>query len=295
MSLLHIVLVLVLLVIVVSIAVETYRAENKKKTLLRNITIGVPVVVGLLLFGPLFMISPIKLGHTVAHDGSSTIIYPNKLAHEAQHFTEAIQQAKVSVTSIYDEEVPTQFLLVGSSLDMLRFGGSATSRAGGSGSIAGVFIRQDRIDVGVITHELSHRHLQEITGKISPYYPRWFDEGLATYLGHTGQMERYTDEGVLKDSLKNGTYQRDLDYWKGLLGHLRWSFIDCRQRPREIYTQAFFMVQFLAEEYSEDKLRLLVRECKTSPSFEEAFQKIYGLSTEIFHEHFLKNLAPAPY
>lgn len=289
---LYTVLGLTLLAFIIGFYIELRRSKDKKKTLLKNLAIAIPILTILFLFGPLFTLSPIKLGHTVVRENGKTMIYPNKLSLQANEFFEVIEQSENIVQQFYEIKVPTQYLLIGSGLDMIRFGGAPLEKAGGASAPGGIFIRNNKIDAGVITHELSHRYLSEKTKKLTPYFPRWFDEGLATYLGHTSHMERYTNPSVLQESLRNGRYQQNLDYWNGILGYLRWVFPDCKKRPLEVYTQSYFLTHFLIEEYGQNKIVNLINECQVNSSFEQAFQKTYQISTPEFHQNFLTNVTP---
>jgi len=302
MSLLTAILGIIFCLATVSIILEYRRAKDKKKCIRHDLIIGLPVLVSLFLFGPLFLLSPLKLGHTVIHRGKATIVYPTKLGDEGQQFSEAITQAEARVGQFYATQFPTRFLLVANSFDMLRYGGNAVG-GGGASSPLGIVVRRDRLDAGVLTHELSHRYLRLTSAKKSPcralaetglYYPRWFDEGLATYLGDSGYMARFTNPETLKQALAEGEYPSDLNYWNGLSGYINWAFKDVKRRPVVIYTQGYLLVKFLAEEFGEAKLRQLLAEGQLPPSFESTFQKVYGLSVADFHQQFLENLATVP-
>lgn len=112
-------------------------------------------------------------------------------------------------------------------------------KAGGSSNSEAIFIKKNYWDLGVLTHEMAHQYLQKSTKRLSFYFPRWFDEGLATYLGSTGRLKKFTTIEELTKTLNSGFYERDLGYWNGLFGVLRWTLKDIRYRPSVIYTETY--------------------------------------------------------
>ena len=90
------------------------------------------------------MLSPFKLGYSTFQEDNITFYYPKGK----------------------------------SDLEMLRFG--SYPRGGGSGNELGIIIREGRLPAGKIANEMSHRNLAMLVGKPAVFYPRWFDEGLAS-------------------------------------------------------------------------------------------------------------------
>jgi len=255
--------------------------------LIRNaFFLGVSILL-LFLFGPLFSFSPLKIGYQTQKIGSKTIVYPRGWEAKKESFVQLINQAEENVLGFYPQQFPFTIVLAKSSFDLLRFTGMGR---GGNNSLGRIYISSDYMDEGVITAELSHYYLFN-TAKRSPlYFPRWFDEGLAIYLGHQGFTARFTQPEQLEKLINDQHYSKDLNRWNGVAGQLRWmKEIKTGGYVTNIYTHSYFAVRFLTEEYGVERLKSLVREAKTNPSFENAFQNIYGLSTKEFGELFLNS------
>lgn len=266
------------------IAVEFVKKPKQRKKTFVEALIFTTTITILFLFGPLIALSPIKPGYKTKTEGTITIIYPNEFAPEADHFLATAKKAEQNVNAIYQETYPIKFIWAKSSFDMMRFVGRSH---GGAAGMAAIVLSPDRMDEGVVTHELSHRYLQQKVGKLSIFFPRWFDEGLATYLGHTDSMAKYLSDGIIRDALQRNLYQKDLSYWNGITGYIRW-LSDVRRRPMEIYSQTYFLVKYLADTYGEEKLKALIEESKSAKNFDEAFFKTYQFSVDEFHQSFLE-------
>jgi len=289
MSAAYVFLLLALAAGILGFIAEFHRAKDKRKCVLKNAAVAIPILIAFFLFGPLFILSPVKIGYTVVKEGETTFLYPKKTSsQEVADFRGAALNAEDVVKDFYGTSISTRFLLANTRFDMFRFG--THPAAGGANGLGGIYIRKDKIDEGVITHELSHRYLAETVRGNPFFFPRWFDEGLATYLGHMGQMAKYTNDGILKDSIKEGTYQQDLSYWNGLLGKLRWTFLDINRRSIEIYTQTYFLVRFMIQEYGEGQFKSFLNECETAKTFDAAFKKVYGVTVSEFHQDFLSSV-----
>ncbi|PIS21355.1 hypothetical protein COY33_01290 [candidate division WWE3 bacterium CG_4_10_14_0_2_um_filter_42_7] len=265
------------------IVIEFAKKPKKRRKTAIDALIFTIIIVLLFLFGPLIAISPIKPGYETRVEGTITIIYPNAFSPEADRFLETTKKAERNMYSIYQETYPVKIIWAKSSFDMMRFVGRSH---GGAAGLAAIVVSPDRMDEGVLTHELSHRYLQQKVGKLGIFFPRWFDEGLATYLGHTDSMAKYTSDGIIRDALQKGLYQKDLSYWNGLIGYIHW-LQDVRKRPMEIYSQSYFLIKYLADTYGEEKLKSLIEESKSARGFDEAFFRVYQLTVNDFHQSFL--------
>ena len=164
---------------------------------------------------------------------------------------------------------------------------------GGNNSLGRVYISNNFVDKGLVTAELSHYYLFKTAKRSSIYFPRWFDEGLAIYLGHSGSTAHLTRPEQLKNLLNDQHYSKNLTRWNGITGQLRWMReIKTSGYVTNIYTHSYFAVRFLIDKYGLEKLQTLIYETKTNPSFENAFQKIYGFSTNEFSVSFLNSAQP---
>jgi len=122
-----------------------------------------------------------------------------------------------------------------------------------------------------------------MVGRSGHFFPRWFDEGLASYLG---KMDYYKNIPELKDSLREGLYKQDLDRWNGLSGYVNWTIFDVRCCGRQIYGQTYQMVKFLFDRFGEDKIYQLLQNAKET-SFEQAFKTTFGVSIDEYHRQFI--------
>jgi len=196
-------------------------------------------------------------------------------------------QAEKAILEFYPEKFPVTLILTRNNFDLFRFTGQ---RGGGNNSLGCVYISSSYLDEGLITAELSHYYLFKTAGRPSLYFPRWFDEGLAVYLGHSGSLAKFTQPEQLQGLLEDSRYPKDLDGWKGFGGQLRWMRqIHGGGYVTYMYTHAYYLVRFLIEEYGLEKLQNLVGELKTGSSFEDAFQEVYGFSTDQFGKHFVNS------
>lgn len=199
------------------------KADDRKKYLIKEAVIGVPIIMLLFLFGPLILLSPIKPGFASISKGKLTVYYPTNWPDKGEELVENAQRAVRTLEDFYQIPVKTKVLMAGTKLDSLRLTGNPL--AGGTGSDLGIIVRYDKANEGVITHEMSHIILPKMTGRSGHFFPRWFDEGLASYLG---KMDYYRGIEDLKESLENGFYKRDLSRWNGLLGKISWTVFDVR-------------------------------------------------------------------
>ena len=267
--------------------IEWRKSDNKKQYLIKNTFFLALGILFLFLFGPLFVFSPLKIGYQTQKIDNKTIIYPRGWKTKKDQFVQLINQAEKNVLDFYPHQFPVTIILTKNSFDLLRFTGM---RRGGNNSLGRVYISSNSMDEGLITAELSHYYLFNTTKRSSVYFPRWFDEGLAIYLGHQGSTARFTQPEQLEKLVNDQRYSKDLSRWNGIAGQLRWTKeVKTGGYVTNIYTHSYFAVRFLTEEYGMEKLKSLIQKTKMNPSFENAFQNIYGLSTNEFGELFLNS------
>jgi hypothetical protein len=266
--------------------VRGYRKTNQKGTYLKkNLLLVGAVIIALFLFGPFFILSPIKLGYSTLSDGRTTLYYPSSHVSQAEEIFTMAKQAAEKNDAFYHSQTQTKILVATSNLDMLRFG--AYPQANGAGLIWGIIIREPKGSWNILAHEMSHKNLSKLSPLASSVFsfPRWFDEGLASYIGG---MNYYKTIPELKEDLQSGFYYRDITTWRGIPGMFTWlKFTFIKPNPRLIYGQTFLMVKYLADTYGEDKIYQLVQEVGQGSSFQSSFNNIFGLSTEAFHQQFI--------
>ncbi len=260
---------------------EYQKAKNKRSYLIKELGVGIPVILALFLFGPLILLSPVKIGFDQLRTDKVVVFYPKNKIDIGRDLAATTSRAVANNEKFYRVLVNTQVLMAATKLDMFRLTGNLM--AGGAGTEMGVIVRYDRVNEGIITHELSHIMLPKVTARAGYFFPRWWDEGLASYLG---KMDYYDKLPELKRDLKEGRYVRDLDRWNGLIGKINW-LMDVRTRPGIIYGQTFQMMKFLFDKYGAEKVYQLVLACKTQ-SFEAAFEQTFSQSVSEWHQEFIR-------
>lgn len=265
-----------------------FKAKDKKKYLVSNLTGTAIVVVLLFLFGPLFALSPIKLGYSALKGENVTLYYPAGRIDFARAMMEKIKTAEKDNRDFYKTTTSMPIVMAFSKLDMLRFG--APPDAGGVGNELAVIVNERKASVNVIAHEMSHRNLRAVVGKTLAF-PNWFDEGLSSYIG---KMNYYANSTDLKKELEEGRYHRDITKLRGVFGTSGWLkivFLD--KRSRSVYGQTYEMVKYLIDKYGQDRVYNFVLSVKNT-DFDTAFKNSFGLTPEEFHQEFINNLQTSP-
>lgn len=268
--------------------VRGYRkAKEKRSYLIKNLSGTATVIILLFLFGPFFMISPIKIGYSEIIGKNVILYYPNSRASRADEFLKAAEEAAKKNSEFYGQTDKTNVLIATSDLDMLRFG--VYPKAGGGGLPWGIVVRESRASWNIMAHEMSHKNLSKAS-KIAAgtlRFPKWFDEGLASYLG---KMDYYQGCPELRDQLNQGRYPKDITNWRGILGNLIWTKNTFGgYGSRLIYGQTYQMVKYLFDTYGEEKVYQIVI---NSPKigFENTFLNEIGKTPADFHQEFMNFL-----
>lgn len=261
------------------------KASNKRKYLVKTIFLTGIIILIFFLFGPFFIISPIKLGYSTLSDDSIALYHPSSHTARAEEIFTMAKQAAEKNDAFYLAHARTKVLVAVSSLDMLRFG--VYPRANGGGLAWGVVIRESKASWNIIAHEMSHKNLSKLSPVTSSIlsFPRWFDEGLASYIGI---MDWYKKPLDLKEDLQNGRYRRDITRWRGLPGIFQWlnqTFL--KRNSSLIYGQTYLMVKYLFDTYGEERVYQLVQAVHRGMSFDKAFLQTFNLSEDEFHQQFI--------
>ncbi|MFH1832852.1 MAG: hypothetical protein ABH816_01610 [Candidatus Levyibacteriota bacterium] len=261
------------------------KASNKRKYLVKTFSVAGIITLIFFLFGPFFMISPIKLGYSTLSDDSITLYYPSSHTTRAEEIFTMAKQATEKNDAFYQASTHTKILIATSDLDMLRFG--VYPQGNGGGLIWGIVIRESKASWNIIAHEMSHKNLSKLSplGSSVFSFPRWFDEGIASYIG---DMNYYKTLPELKEDLLSGLYRRDITTWRGISGMFTWlKFTFIKPNPRLIYGQTFLMTKFLADTYGENRINQLVQAVGQRTSFETAFLQVFGISADEYHQQFI--------
>ncbi len=257
-----------------------FTAKNKKRYLIQ-ISIGLPlIVVFLLLFGPFFVLSPVKIGYSTLKDNNITLYYPGNSIDMAKDTMRELKQADDMNRQFYKTTYSMPVVLAQSELDMLRFG--SYPYGGGTGNELTINIRMGRMTTGKIAHEMSHRNLAMFTGKSIPS-PNWLNEGLASYIG---KMDEYKKPNELQVDLREGRYARDILNMRGILGTAIWiKRVGIGKESKVLYGQTYLMVKYLFDKYGQDKMYNFVVSLKNN-DFKKAFVKTFGKTEEQFFQEF---------
>ena len=261
------------------------KAGDKRKFVVKSAFGLVAVIVILFLFGPFFMISPIKIGYSVIESEKAIVYYPSSNSIKGREIFEMAEQALQKNENFYGKLSRAKVLVGVSDIDMLRFG--VYPKGNGGALNWGIVVRESRASWNIISHELSHKNLAQFSrfGSGVFSYPRWFDEGLASYIG---AMSWYRDIPQLKEDINPGRYRSDITNWKGISGQFTWIYQTFFARNSHlIYGQSYLMVKHLFNKYGEDKVRQLAFGAAKAP-FDEVFENIFGLSVEQFHQEFIQ-------
>jgi len=259
------------------------KAKNKQSYIVKNSIATLGIVAILFLFGPLFIISPVKIGYSTLKENTITLFYPKNRTSVADDIMMKTKKANSDNKDFYGITFPISVLVAISELDMLRFG--IYPYAGGAGTELGITLREGKATTNVIAHELSHRNLARLTGKTIPA-PNWFNEGLASYIG---KMDYYKKPQDLRDDLQNGRYEKNILKMRGVLGTLQWLMKIQQGKSRVLYGQTYLMVKYLFDTYGKDKVYDFVTSLKDY-DFEENFIRVFGVSEEQFHKEFVDQL-----
>lgn len=260
------------------------KAKEKNRYLIKSFAGTFTVIISLFIFGPFFMISPIKLGYSSLKENGLSLYFPSSNKERGREIFEMAKDARDANEKFYKKKTSTTILIGKSDFDMLRFG--VYPKGNGGGIPWGVVIRESKATTNIITHEMSHKNLANLSfiNATPIIYPRWFDEGLASYIG---KMDYYKGIPELKEAMNEGRYPKDITGWKGIPGMLKWiSNTFGGVGSRVIYGQTYQMIKYLSDNYGEDKVyQIAVDSSKTG--FEKTFLREIGKTSDQFHLEFV--------
>jgi hypothetical protein len=133
--------------------------------------------------------------------------------------------------------------------------------------IIAIGISPSELDWGkrALVHELTHLVVRQVT--FSPYgqLPLWLDEGLATY--NEGELDpvlrSYLEEAILKDELIS-------------VRSLCSPFSAYSEKAYLSYAQSYSLVEYLLDNYGQDKMLDLLTLLKQGSTYDEALTEVYG-------------------
>lgn len=260
------------------------KAKEKKLYLTKSLLGTLAVIIFLFLFGPFFMISPIKIGYSSLEDRGLKVFYPSSHFQKGKEIFEMAKSARDANEKFYKKQTRTKVIVAKSDIDMLRFG--VYPKGNGGGIPWGVVIREKKATTNIIAHEMSHKNLANLSfiNSTPIIYPRWFDEGLASYIG---KMDYYKGIPELKEAMNEGRYPKDITGWKGIPGMLKWiSNTFGGVGARTIYGQTYQMIKYLSDNYGEDKVYQIAVD-SSKAGFEKTFLREIGKTSDQFHQEFI--------
>lgn len=137
--------------------------------------------------------------------------------------------------------------------------------------IIAISISPSELDWGkrALVHELTHLVVRQVT--FSPYgqLPLWLDEGLATY--NEGELDPflrpYLEEAILEDELIS-------------VRSLCSPFSAYPEKAYLSYAQSYSLVEYLLDNYGQDKMLDLLALLKQGSTYDEALTEVYGFDMD---------------
>lgn len=164
----------------------------------------------------------------------------------------------------------------------------------GAVTIKHVFLSAERLrelPIGirraVLTHELSHFHLQQYLGAYNygANLPAWFQEGLAEYVSGGAAVEEVSEAEAVK-AISEGKY-----ITPGTTGSFffpkRWNAYGLT--PQMFYRQSLMYVTYL-KHLDEPKFRAFLLAVENNQRFEDSFNSIFGLTMDSAWQRFVEQI-----
>jgi hypothetical protein len=139
----------------------------------------------------------------------------------------------------------------------------------------------------ILTHELSHLHLQQQLGvyHYNANIPAWFQEGLAVMVSNGGGAEKVSEAAAVKAIVEGKHFTPEAH------GSFFWhkSGSSYGLDPHMFYRQAELFVRYL-KRTSEFKFGLLMLEIADGGDFDKSFRATYGMSIDETWQDFIDQL-----
>ena len=164
----------------------------------------------------------------------------------------------------------------------------------GATTIKHVFLSAERmrelpinIRRAVLTHELSHFHLQQYLGTYNygANLPSWFQEGLAEYVSGGAAMEEVGEAEAVKAILEGKHFYPDTT--GSFFFPKRWSAYGLK--PHMFYRQSFMYVSYM-KHLDESKFRTFILALENNRRFEDSFNSIFGLTIDAAWQQFVTQI-----
>lgn len=139
----------------------------------------------------------------------------------------------------------------------------------------------------ILTHELSHLHLQQLMGSynFSANLPTWFQEGLAVLISDGGGAESISETEAIQ-MLKIGKHfipNLEGNFWFPKYGN------NYGLRPQMFYKQSEMFVSYLRT-YDEESFKKLLSNLITGKNFKDSFTLSYNENINEIWNKFIKRI-----
>jgi hypothetical protein len=136
----------------------------------------------------------------------------------------------------------------------------------------------------VLTHELSHLHLQQYLGAYNygANLPAWFQEGMAEYVSGGASMEEVSDSEALKAILEGRHISPDAT--GSFFFPKRWTASGLK--PPMFYRQSFMFVSYLSSG-SKANFHTFISALEDGGRFEDAFIAAFGSTPDTVWQEFV--------
>lgn len=164
----------------------------------------------------------------------------------------------------------------------------------GATTINHVFLSAERmrefpinIRQAVLTHELSHFHLQQYLGAYNygANMPAWFSEGLAEYVSGGAALYDVSEAEAFKAILEGNHIYPDAT--GSFFFPKRWNAYSLK--PHMFYRQSFMYVSYL-KHLDESKFRTFILALENNRRFEDSFNSIFGLTVDAVWQQFVAQI-----
>ena len=218
-----------------------------------------------------------SLTGTVPQGGRLTLFWYTGGDSFARELMDACQEGLARLTQdigTYPER-PIKIYIYASDSDLKGAMISSNEWSGGVAftdfGIIAISISPSELDWGkkALVHELTHLVVRQAT--FSPYgqLPLWLDEGLATY--NEGELDpvlrSYLGEAILEDELIS-------------VRSLCSPFSAYSEKAYLSYAQSYSLVEYLLDNYGQDKMLDLLALLKQGSTYDEALTEVYGFDMD---------------
>jgi len=152
-------------------------------------------------------------------------------------------------------------------------------------SIVIIGISQNDMEWGKRTeaHELTHVLVGHLTFSCLGFLPNWLSEGLAMY--GEGGLESI-DQARLEDAISYDTLMS--------VRSLSGGFSEEYERASLAYAESYSIVNFLLEEFGQEKMSQLLAALRTGATGDAALQTIYGFDVDGLEDAWRESIGAAP-